>query len=658
MKNRIFWVGLCTLLLAGLLSCAYALELPENETMARIQLSSDRVMFSFTAPVNSEYALCAYSTGEDMHATGEIRHAGEILASGDGTGEICSAWLVAGETYEIGVSGSGSALIEVARLALSRTASRPLTLSANESRQKMIARAGDAHWYECTAGKSGTLMFSCVPEDDNLELCAMLFDGNNRLIDAFESLPGGACLLYAGAAAGSTYRLRIWATDSGTGFYTLKLNQAETGIYDALSFSEAEMTLAQGSTLRLSRKLTGEALLWVSDAPSVAGISQDGVLTGLSEGTTTVTVYGMNSQASCTVTVEHVALKALSVVSGSISVNVGDEAQIYPVFTPEDASQRSLRYLTGDSSIATVNRSGVVKGVGEGETQITLLNSDTGLKARVTVTVGPAVTHYRALLVGEENYPFKTNSRREGSANSVNAIANLLGTAEFDGAVYRVRSETDLSRAELIAAIRETFADAGERDVSLLYITCHGSYEGDMSFLELSDGSTLSVRDLERELRKIPGRIVVLLDCCGSGGAIGAVSDLSALAQGVTGAFSSSIRGSRYVVLCSAAADEDSYRLALNAEAESGVMATVFARSLCDGAGWNIDKDTRGTMNADANYDGEITMSELCSYMQKRVNYYLSLAEKLTGGSYRQSVSMYPEISTLTVFRRVSEEGE
>ena len=658
MKIKILWATLCALLTAVVFSAALALELPENETMARIQLSSDRAVFSFTAPVNSEYALCAYSVDDDMRAQGEICYEGEVLASGDGADEICSAWLVAGETYDIAVTGSGEALVEVARVALSRTASRPLTLTVNQAQQKMIARAGDAHWYELTAGADGTLMFSCVPEDDKLEMRAMLFDGNNHLISAFENLPGGACLLYAGATQGSTYHLRVWATNGGTGFYTLNAHQADSAIHDALSFSETEMTLACGSTLRVSRALTGEALLWVSDDPSVASISQDGVLTGVTEGETVVTAYGMNSQVSCAVTVKKVELKALSVISDSISINVGDEAQIYPVFTPENASQRNLRYLTGDATVATVSRGGVVKGVGEGETEITLLNSDTGLKAHVTVTVGPAVTHYRALLVGEENYPFKTNGKREGSAESVNAIAKLLGTADFDGAIYSVRSGTDLSRAELIAAIRDTFSQAGARDVSLLYITCHGSYEGDMTFLELSDGSTLSARDLERELRNIAGRVVVMIDCCGSGGAIGASSELSALARGVTGAFSSSVRGSRYVVLCSAAADEDSYRLALNAEGKSSVMATVFARSLCDGAGWNIDTDKRGTMNADVNYDGEITMNELCAYMRKRVNWYLSLTEQLTDGTYHQSVSMYPESSTLTVFRRASREGE
>jgi hypothetical protein len=176
-----------------------------------------------------------------------------------------------------------------------------------------------------------------------------------------------------------------------------------------------------------------------------------------------------------------------------------------------------------------------------------------------------------------------------------------------------------------------------------------------MSFLELSDGSTLSVRDLERELRRIPGTVVVLIDCCGSGGAIGASSDRIAFAQGVTEAFaSSSIRGSKYKVIASAGLDEDSFRIAFNEHAGSGVMATVFARSLCDGAGWDIDRSVRGTMSADTNYDGRITLNELQDYLTGRVSWYLKIASDLTGRDYHQSIQVYPQGDPLVLFERKS----
>ena len=146
---------------------------------------------------------------------------------------------------------------------------------------------------------------------------------------------------------------------------------------------------------------------------------------------------------------------------------------------------------------------------------------------------------------------------------------------------------------------------------------------------------------------------MVLIDCCGSGGAIGAASDGADFARGVTGAFSgAAIRGSKYKVLASAGLDQDSFRVAFNQDAQNGVMATVFARALCDGAGWNLDLAAKGTMGADRNYDGKVTLGELHLYMIGRVNWYLGIASGLTGEDYRQSVQLYPEGDPFVIFER------
>ena len=54
-------------------------------------------------------------------------------------------------------------------------------------------------------------------------------------------------------------------------------------------------------------------------------------------------------------------------------------------------------------------------------------------------------------------------------------------------------------------------------------------------------------------------------------------------------------------------------------------MATVFARALCDGAGWDIDRNARGTMGADQDFNGSITLAELWQYTHSRVNWYLEI---------------------------------
>ena len=105
-------------------------------------------------------------------------------------------------------------------------------------------------------------------------------------------------------------------------------------------------------------------------------------------------------------------------------------------------------------------------------------------------------------------------------------------------------------------------------------------------------------------------------------------------------------------MIASAGLDQDSYRIAFNAEVNAGEMATVFARALCDGAGWDLDRNARGTMGADQNYDGSITLNELYQYMSGRVNWYLENASSLTGQTYRQSVQVYPEGDPFVIFTR------
>lgn len=627
--------------------------LPESEPLVYLAAGESRTIV-FVPPANSEYAVCLFPTGaSESRGAVEVVLNGELIAGGAGQGELCSAWLVAGQRYEVRLHASVDSVAELARSALSRCFAQPLEIVENEPNGKMIARAYDAHWYEFTAEAAGRLMLTCVPEEPGLALRAMLFDSEGTLISEFEELPGGACLLLTGTRQGERYALRVSAPGGETGYYFLRLHRrAGDTITNALRFSgEQPRTLAAGSAMNLGSLLSGEALLWVSDAPEVAAVTQDGAVIGLSPGTANITAYGISSQASFEVQVIDVPLTGLQISNPEIELEVGESAQVEVELIPRNASERRLSFKVADEGVATVTDSGEIVALAPGETTLTVTDASGAHSATASVRVEPAGRRYRALLVGEQHYPFGVYAERNGSENSVNALAGLLNSGRFERTNYSVRVGSDLSRAELIAAIRETFGDAVEGDVALIYITCHGHYTGGMSFLELSDGSALSARDLERELRRIAGDVVLLLDCCGSGGAIGAASERANFAGGIAGALSgAAIRGGKYRVLCSAGLDEDSYRLAFNEDSGAGVMATVFARAICDGAGWDLDRGTRGTMGADVDYDGAITLGELALYVPERVDWYLERASELTGMSIHQSVSVEPKGDPFVLF--------
>ena len=645
---------LLVLVLCAPIAPVGALALSGSDGLLPADLDSGIFEFDYVPMANSEYALFLFSDGPgDASASAEIIEDGEIIASGEGRGRLCSAWLAAGQSYHVRVRGSGKAILEMARSALSRSWDQPLVLAENEPYEKMIARAGDAHWYAFTAQQSASMLISCVPAED-MRMEAKLFDADGACIAQLDPLGNGAALRLE-TIAGESYVLRISAPDGGEGGYAVTLHRPDEQDPTVPAFDAASIVIPAGGRADLAGEAGEAALVWVSENPGIARVLQDGSLLGVSPGETTVIAHGMDGFASLAVRVEFVPVEAVSFIGGDLNLSAGDDNDLHISILPENASDSRLRFEIADPSVAAVSRSGVVRALKPGSTEITVFSVDGDHSDTITLHVSEAARRYRALIVGEENYPLSADKAREGAEASAGAVKSLLGTVEFENAAYMVRTGMDLSRAELIAAIRQTFQGASEKDISLLYITSHGYYSGGMSFLELSDGSVLSARDLERELRRIPGTVAVIIDACASGGFIGAASDRAAFADGIAAPFASAgIRGGKYRVIASAALDEDSYRIALGDGQSPGRMTTVLARALCDGAGWDIDRNARSAMDADSNYDGSITLAELQIYLKRRVSWYMDMVSDLTGEDYRQSVQVYPDGDPLVLFERNS----
>ena len=656
MKDKKTARSIIVLLALAMIAPAFwagAFALSGSDPFLYADLSRAMFEFNYVPQANGEYALFLFSQdGEPVTGQAVLLQNGEELASGEGSGRLFSAWLAENVQYTVRVKGTGSAVIEMARNTFSRSYENPMDALENRLSEKMIARAFDAHWYRFRAESGGRMLLSCLPKDSELDLAASLFDDQGALIAKFDALAGGGCMLIANTQAGRDYFLRVSSPGGETGMYELRLDRSDSSaIASALRFDEEEYTLAARGSLDISPHMRGEAMLWASDHPEIASVDQHGVVRGLAQGSAVITAYGVNSRASCLVNVEYIQLRDMDIIAREITVAEGDDTSVEIDFYPENTSERDICYVLDDPSIAEISPEGVLRARKTGETVLRASNAAGTISDSVRIVVTPAVRKYRALLVSEEQYIYK--DRRIGSDASAKGIEALLNSFEFENAAFITDMRSDLSRGELISAIREAFKGAAADDISLFYITCHGHYIGGMSFLELSDGSYISMRDIERELRKIPGTIVVIVDCCASGGAIGLSSDYTAFAKGVTGEFASSqIGGSKYKVICSAGLDQDSFRLAINEDGGNGVMTTIFARAFCTGAGWNIDRDRVGSMDADVNYDGKISIGELADYMQGRIDWYLDIVEDKTGTRYRQNIQVYPEGDPLVLVDR------
>lgn len=607
--------------------------------------------YAFTPATNGVFAGYLFSAGALQIHHSELYQDGRLIAYRTGGTKLFSVRLSAGTEYVLKIYGTGSGRIEIARDALSRCYDQPLEMDEGGEYKKAIARAAS----------DGDKLISVLPSEEGVRLSAWLVSDSGEILAESDDLEMGACFLSAFFAAGTRYSIRVFAREGETGKYTLRIQSgAGAPKADSIELSSAKVTIRG----RARTSVTAHAFpngssglaAFASVDPQIAAIRKDGVIEGRKPGTTRVIAYAYGgAQTEIEVEVLAVPVESISISAAKESVEVGETLSLSVSIQPENATDRRITFMSSDESVLTVDDLGKVAAVGEGNAHIVAISADGNHTSMLNLSVQPAAKRYRALLIGEQNYASTVETVRVGSARSVESMEALLKTARFAGAECETQVLMDQPRDRVVAGIRSMFKNAQPQDVSIVYITCHGFYRAGMTFFVMADGSVLSASDLEKELRAIPGEIILLADCCGSGGLLGAASDQEKMIDGVTSVFqgaigNTSLGTSKYHVLASALLDQDSHRISFSGADEDG-MATVFARAVCDALGWSMDRSAQSAMNADSDYDGEVTFDELYRYVSRRIKWYLSLA-----GEYAQNAVAGAEGDEFVVFARTDAE--
>ena len=337
-----------------------------------------------------------------------------------------------------------------------------------------------------------------------------------------------------------------------------------------------------------------------------------------------------------------------------------------------------------------------VYGKSAGSATITITNNVNSDTASIDVTVAQAPTpetptpetptpeteggdssvKYRALLIGEEAFdPICTRNRGDVTLMN-NMLSSVRGPA---GGQYSITRQYDLSLTGVRNAISSAFSGADDDDVSLFFIASHGdstSTGGDAGAISLIgssyDEQWLLISDLANALKAVPGKVIVIIETCGSGAAV----------------YSPGISENQYNTVRNAATSFDAEVIRAFSEADPGIRVRVPGRTNTKGAptpntgelrvenkfyvltasryleeSWGTEKGpynyftkwltdgigTSGSMAADANANGEATLSELFNYVAKRGNDY---PFEYDGRIYYQHVQVYPKDSDYGLFRR------
>lgn len=111
-------------------------------------------------------------------------------------------------------------------------------------------------------------------------------------------------------------------------------------------------------------------IAWISDDPSIATVSNEGVVNGVSIGETEIFAVAGEFLASCHITVVK-AVTGISLNKESITVIRTKSVKIIATITPDDASE-PIEWVSENPEIATVDNHGRVSAIAVGKTTITV----------------------------------------------------------------------------------------------------------------------------------------------------------------------------------------------------------------------------------------------------------------------------------------------
>lgn len=230
---------------------------------------------------------------------------------------------------------------------------------------------------------------------------------------------------------------------------SIYVKQGQKVYANSIDISGPDST-STGSTENYSVSYTPENtnvrnVTWTSSTTGVATI-EDGVLTAVSAGTTTITasVPGENSttiKATKKVTVSDVAVTGISLNKSTLTLEIDETSTLIETVLPTNATNKAVTWTSSDSAVASVT-SGVVKGKSAGGATITATTADGGFVATCKVTVNAASG-------GDTPVGGSDTLTREITGVSGTSYSEWSGKTGESGAVYAGQSAGDHDSIQL-----------------------------------------------------------------------------------------------------------------------------------------------------------------------------------------------------------------
>lgn len=173
----------------------------------------------------------------------------------------------------------------------------------------------------------------------------------------------------------------------------LVVDNGSTVAVTGVTVSPTSLNLEASGTSMLTETVipsnaTNQSVTWSSSNSSIATVDSSGLVTGVGSGSATITVTTVDGSftANCSVNV-NISVTGVSVSPTSLNLNIGDSGNLTETIAPSNATNPTVVWTSSNTSVATVNSTGEVVGVGAGNATITVTTVDGSYTANCSVAV-------------------------------------------------------------------------------------------------------------------------------------------------------------------------------------------------------------------------------------------------------------------------------
>ena len=251
------------------------------------------------------------------------------------------------------------------------------TITVKEAYIDVTSVTLDKTSYSLLEGESFTLKATVKP-DDASDKTVTWTSSDEKIITVYGGTvkavgPGNATVTATAGKVSATCEVQVNA----------RVAVAEV----ILDIKKLTLDVGQTETLTatvLPENATDKTVIWTSSDEDIATV-RGGTVKGIAEGTATITATAGEKSASCIVTVKTVPLQAISLDKTELNLDPDQFEYLEVKFHPENATDKTVIWLSADESVAEVNSYGKVTAINPGKTTITAKAGDLTATCDVTV---------------------------------------------------------------------------------------------------------------------------------------------------------------------------------------------------------------------------------------------------------------------------------